>query len=157
MANAPVALGGPPQWATDQHNILLHTLHWNQDEARINHFNTQISLAKMSRWTAARTFNASCHHDSEPLQALDLLPVLIPMPVVPAPPAPGAALALPALFVAPPIILPAPPPNFPATKGALRNLQSNALAVLLAAYGQAVPVTHMLRRTAFASFVGVRL
>jgi hypothetical protein len=98
------------------------------------------------------------------------------MPVVPAPPAPGAVLALPAPFVAPPIILPAPPPNFPATKGALRNLQcklitacafnicsthrlsaANALAVLLAAYGQAVPATHVLRRTAFASFVGVRL
>jgi hypothetical protein len=47
MANAPVALGGPPQWATDHHNILLHTLHWNQEAARINHFNTQISLAEM--------------------------------------------------------------------------------------------------------------
>ncbi|KAJ7855115.1 hypothetical protein B0H14DRAFT_3449118 [Mycena olivaceomarginata] len=76
---------------------------------------------------------------------------------MPVPPAPGAVLALPAPFVAPPITLPAPPPNFPATKGALRNLQANALAVLLAAYGQAVPATHVLRRTAFASFVGVRL
>ncbi|KAJ7693459.1 hypothetical protein B0H14DRAFT_3905917 [Mycena olivaceomarginata] len=78
---------------------------------------------------------------------------LIPVPVAPAPPAPGAALVL----VAPPVALPPPHILFPTNKGALRGLTRPQLSTLLVAYNEHVPAATVARRAAVASLVGVRL
>ncbi|KAJ7842651.1 hypothetical protein B0H14DRAFT_3456701 [Mycena olivaceomarginata] len=82
---------------------------------------------------------------------------LIPVPVVPAPPAPGAPLVLPAPFVAPPITLPPPHILFPVNKGALHSLTRPQLSTLLIAYNEHIHAATVARRAAVASLVGVRL
>ncbi|KAJ7820628.1 hypothetical protein B0H14DRAFT_3472159 [Mycena olivaceomarginata] len=160
MAAAPVPLGGPPQWALDQHNVLRHDIFWNNEIMLVMHYNTQLTIRQqqvLASWAAARGLNASCDRDFEPLQALPMPLALIPVPVAPAPPAPGAALVLPAPFVAPPVALPPPHILFPANKGALRGLTRPQLSTLLLAYNEPVPAATAARRAAVARLVGVRL
>ncbi|KAJ7802717.1 hypothetical protein B0H13DRAFT_1931715 [Mycena leptocephala] len=110
MAAAPVALGGPPQWALDQHNVLRHDLFWNNQIMRVMQYNTQLIILEQQVHSFLGGSSGS------ELQPLPMPPALIAVPVAPAPPAPGAPLVLPAPFVALEIALRPPHVLFPANK-----------------------------------------
>ncbi|KAJ7284045.1 hypothetical protein C8J57DRAFT_1462900 [Mycena rebaudengoi] len=118
---------------------------------------TAVGLAE---WNIARVLNSTCSKDLDALTPLPVLFQRLPVPPIPAPPAPGpgAAVNLPPPFVAPPIVVPAADPLFPADMAALRNLTCPKSQYLLAAYDcprQNLPVHQ--KRTSFARHIGVAL
>ncbi|KAJ7832146.1 hypothetical protein B0H14DRAFT_3463588 [Mycena olivaceomarginata] len=131
------------QWALDQHDVLRHDLFWNNQIMRVMQYNTQLIIVEQqvlfslpfsstlntrASWAAARGLNAS-DRDFEPLQPLPIPPALIPVPVAPPPPNPGALLALPAPFAQ----LYSPRHTFSSrrTRGALRGLTRPQPSTLL--------------------------
>lgn len=125
----------------------------------------------------ARAWNRSAIYKETTLAPLCVPLPRLPVPDVPPPPTPGAAVDLPPLGWAPPaIVVPGPDPLFPATRGDISNITSkcflcdvspnlihthilgNNINMLLNTYNvpgpHGGPVAH--RRSTFSVFIGVR-